>query len=79
MCWRNEGAKAMFWAKCIISIVWNGMKMGNGNSHCKSLYNYIEKLYSALFYLYRMICFSTDLDRSGKTGRNYKAERGSPR
>lgn len=50
MCWRNEGAKAMFWAKCIISIVWNGMKMGNGNSHWKLLYNYIEKLYSALLY-----------------------------
>lgn len=45
----------MFWAKCIISIVWNGMKMGNGNSHWKLLYNYIEKFVLRSFHLYRMI------------------------
>lgn len=40
----------MFWAKCIISIVWNGMKMGNGNRIGNFLYNYIEKFVTALLY-----------------------------
>lgn len=71
----------MFWAKCIISIVWNGMKMGNGNSHCKFLYNYIEKfLFCALVSLQNDLIFQLTLMEAGRqTGRQTtkpKAERG---
>lgn len=54
------------------------MKMGNGNSHCKFLYNYIEKLlFCALVSLQNdLIGLLPDLDRSRKTDwkTDYKAE-----
>lgn len=74
----------MFWAKCIISIVWNGMKMGNGNSHCKFLYNYIEKLFilrSCITFpsLQNDLIFQLTLIEAGRQTTKPKAESRKPK